>query len=113
MIAREQLVKLAQQAIANHRPSRSGGVVVPHEWVYDAMQLAYEQGQLSVPGLREHLESLALIQGEQMTELRDALSQMLDMFGDHLDKHVLREYRALVRGPAAEGVPDAPIEGGA
>lgn len=80
---REDLIRLAREAVGGvHRPSYCDNPASfdPHEWVLEAMKLAYGIGAV------ESCEP----------ELREALRGMLDQFGEHMDKQVRREYRALV-----------------
>lgn len=100
---REDLVRLAREAAGGiHRPSycENPASFDPHEWVLEAMQRAYTNGL----GHRAGGDLPLALLGDQLAELRDALTVMLDQFGDHLDKHELREYRELARGGiAADG----------
>lgn len=107
-MTREDLVRLVRDCVTTSDVDNPI-TFDPPEWALRAVQRAYTDGL----GQRAGGDLPLALLGDQLAELRDALTVMLDQFGDHLDKHELREYRALARGPAADGVPDAPIEGGA
>lgn len=104
---REEQLRIVRDSVRTEDVECNPATFDPPEWALRAVQRAYTVGH-HAGCLQSDME--ARVMGgatpgpDDRAELRAALGQLLDQFGDHLDKHVRREFSALV-SPGRRGDP--------